>query len=66
MVARVEYSMAGRSGAQVMLCAVCIVHKETTSASFLVESQNQGRQFVNGLASKPLGQFLSVWPQNWW
>jgi hypothetical protein len=38
----------------VVLCVVCTVHVETRSASFLVEPQNQGRRFVNGLASKPL------------
>jgi hypothetical protein len=27
-------------------CAVCTVHKETRSASFLVEPQNQGRRFL--------------------
>jgi hypothetical protein len=37
---------------------------ETRSASFLVDPQNQGRRFVSGLASKPLGRFLAVWPQN--
>jgi hypothetical protein len=37
---------------------VCTVHVETRSASFLVEPQNQGRQFVSGLASKSLGWFL--------
>jgi hypothetical protein len=37
-----------------MLCAVCTVHKEMRSASFLVWPQNQGRRF------------LPVWPQNWW
>jgi hypothetical protein len=21
---------------------------------------------VSGLASKPLGRFLPIWPQNWW
>jgi hypothetical protein len=41
------------------LCAVCTMHMETRSASFLIEPQNQGRQFVNGLASKPLGWFVS-------
>jgi hypothetical protein len=30
---------------------------ETRSAGFLVEPQNQGRRFVSGLASKPLGRF---------
>jgi hypothetical protein len=33
---------------------------------FLVLPQNQGQRFVSGLASKPLGQFLPVWPQNQW
>jgi hypothetical protein len=36
------------------------VHVHTRSADFLVEPQNQGRQFVSGLASKPLGWFLIV------
>jgi hypothetical protein len=61
-----------------MLCAVCTVHVETRSTSFLVEPQNQGlrfvsglaskplRRFVSGLASKPLGRFLPVWAQNQW
>jgi hypothetical protein len=31
---------------------------------FLVEPQNQCQRFVSGLASKPLGRFSSVWPQN--
>jgi hypothetical protein len=46
-----------RSGAP---CAVSTCHVETRSAGFLVESQNQGRQFVSGLASKPLGRFSSI------
>jgi hypothetical protein len=54
MVAQVEYSVAERSGGQVMLCAICTVHVEMRSAGFLVEPQNQGRWFVSGLASKPL------------
>jgi hypothetical protein len=33
---------------------------------FLVEPQNQGRRFVSGLTSKPLGRFLPFWPQNRW
>jgi hypothetical protein len=41
-----------------MPCAICTVHVETESASFLVEPQNQDRQFVSGLASKPMRQFL--------
>jgi hypothetical protein len=41
-----------------MPCAICIMHVETRSESFLVEPQNQGRRFVSGLASKPLEQFL--------
>jgi hypothetical protein len=31
---------------------------EMRSACFLVEPQNQGRRFVSGLTSKPLGWFL--------
>jgi hypothetical protein len=47
-------------------CAVCTWHVETRSAGFLVEAQNQGRQFVSGLASKSLEQFSLVWSQNQW
>jgi hypothetical protein len=63
----------------VVLCAVCTVHMETRSVGFLVEPQNQGRQFVSGLTSKPFKRFLIalglktngdglsvVWPQNRW
>jgi hypothetical protein len=78
MVAQVGYSVAGRSSGRVMPCAICIVHKETRSTGFLVECQNQGRQFVGGLASKllgryaiglatkPMGWFLPVWSQDRW
>jgi hypothetical protein len=45
-------------------CAACTVHVETRSTGFLVDPQNQGRRFVSGLASKPLGRFLAVWHQN--
>jgi hypothetical protein len=38
-----------------MPCAVCTVHVERRSTSFLVEPQNQGLRFIGGLASKPLG-----------
>jgi hypothetical protein len=48
-----------------MPCVVCIMHVEMRSAGFLVEPENQGRRFVSGLASKPLGRFSPVWPQNW-
>jgi hypothetical protein len=54
------------SRGRVTPCAVCTVHVETMSASFLVDPQNQGRRFVSVLASKSLGQFSSVWPQNRW
>jgi hypothetical protein len=60
MVAQVGYSVAGRSRGQVVPCAVCAWHVETRSAGCLVEPQNQGRQFVSGLASKPLGRFSLV------
>jgi hypothetical protein len=58
MVAQVGYSVVGRSRGRVAPCVVYTVHVETTSAGFLVEPQNQGRRFVSGLASKPLGWFL--------
>jgi hypothetical protein len=66
MVALVGYSVAGRSRGQMAPCAVCTVHVETRSTDFLVEPQNQGQRFVSSLASKPLGRFSSVWPQNRW
>jgi hypothetical protein len=52
MVTQVGYSVAGRSRGWVTSCAVCTVHMETKSASFLVEPQNQGRRFVSGLGLK--------------
>jgi hypothetical protein len=66
MVVQVGYSVARRSRGRVGPCAVCTSHVETRSAGFLIVPQNQGRRFVSGLASKPLGQFLLVWPQNQW
>jgi hypothetical protein len=39
-------------------CAVCTMHVKMRKAGFLVEPQKQGRRFVSGLASKPLGRFL--------
>jgi hypothetical protein len=45
---------------RVTLCAICTWHVETRSAGFLVKPQNQVRQFVSGLASKPLGRFSLV------
>jgi hypothetical protein len=63
----------------VTLCAVCTVYKEMRRVGLLVEPQNQGRWFVSGLNSKPLGWFISgfglknhwdnlsvVWSQNNW
>jgi hypothetical protein len=55
-----------RLGGRVVPCAVCTWHVETRTVGFLVEPQNQGRRFVSGLASKPLGRFSPVWPQNRW
>jgi hypothetical protein len=66
MVAQVGYSVVGRSRAQVAPCVVCTWHVETRRAGFLVEPQNQGRRLVSGLASKPLGRFSPVRPQNQW
>jgi hypothetical protein len=51
--------MAGRSVGRVTPCAVFTIHEKRRSAGFLVEPQNQGQQFVSGLASKPLGQVVS-------
>jgi hypothetical protein len=78
MVVQDGYSLVGRSRGRMTPYVVCIVHKETRRADFLVEPQNQGWRFVSGLASKPLGRFVSglaskslgrflpVWPQNRW
>jgi hypothetical protein len=52
--AQVGYSVIGRSRGRVTLCAVRTVHKETRSTCFLVQLQNQGRQF------------LPAWHQNRW
>jgi hypothetical protein len=43
-----------------MLCAACTIHKETRSAGFLIEPQNQWLQFVSALASKPLGRVFGL------
>jgi hypothetical protein len=58
MVAHVEYSVAGRLRGRVAPCVIYTVHMEMRSVSFLVEPQNQGRWFISGLISKPLGWFL--------
>jgi hypothetical protein len=55
MVAQVRYSVAGRSGGRVMLCAVCTVHKETISVDFLVEPENQGQRFYQWFDIKTTG-----------
>jgi hypothetical protein len=55
MVAQVEYLKDGRSRGRVTLCMVYIMHVEIRCAGFLVEPQNQGRRFISGLTSKPLG-----------
>jgi hypothetical protein len=60
MVAQVGYSVPGQSRGRVAPCVFCTWHVETRSAGFLVELQNQGRRFVSGLASKPLGRFSLV------
>jgi hypothetical protein len=50
MVAQVGYSVAGRSGGRVTLCAICTVHVETINTGFLVELKTK----VDGLSV--------VWP----
>jgi hypothetical protein len=52
--------VAGWLRGRVTLCAVCTVHVETRSASFLIEPQNQGQRFVSGLASKPVATVLRL------
>jgi hypothetical protein len=47
-----------------MLCAVYTVHKETRSAGFLLEPQNQGRCFISGLATKSLDRVSRFGLQN--
>jgi hypothetical protein len=59
MVAQVGYLVARRLEVWVTSCAVCTRHVETRSVVFLVQPQNQGPQFVSGLASKLLGWFVS-------
>jgi hypothetical protein len=59
MVAQTGYSVVGRLRGRVVPCAVCTVHVETRNVDFLVEPQNQGRQFVNGLASKSVATVFS-------
>jgi hypothetical protein len=66
MVTQVGYSVARRSGGRVMPCVVCTMHMQMRSTGFLIEPQNQARWFVSGLASKPLGRFPPILPQNWW
>jgi hypothetical protein len=66
MVTQVSYSVVGRSRGRVAPCEVCNMHVEIRITRFLVEPQNQGRWFLSGLTSKPLGRFLPVWPQNRW
>jgi hypothetical protein len=53
---QVGYSVVRRLGDRVTLCAVCIVHKKTRRADFLVEPQNQGWQFFGlGLKTDSFG-----------
>jgi hypothetical protein len=58
MVTQVGYSVAGRLRGRVTPCAVCTIHVETRCTGLLVEPQNQGRRFISGLGSKPLGRFV--------
>jgi hypothetical protein len=56
---QIRYSIVGRSRGRVTLCAICTVHKEMRSVSFLVESQNQGRRFP-GLSLKTASSTLVI------
>jgi hypothetical protein len=62
--AQLGYSVTGRSGGRMTLCAICTVHMETRSASFLVWPQNESRRFVSRLSSKPVGQVFRFGHQN--
>jgi hypothetical protein len=53
--------VAGRLRGRVTLCVICIVHVEMRSAGFLIEIQNQGRQFVSGLTLKLVVDDFLVW-----
>jgi hypothetical protein len=70
MVAQVGNSVAGRSRGRVASCAVCIVHVETWSSSFLVELKLRStvcewfglkttQMVFAGLASKPVATVFS-------
>jgi hypothetical protein len=69
-----DWGWSHRSGTQlsgdqkvgVAPCVVYTMHVKTRIMGFLVEPQNQGQWFVSGLATKPLGWFSPVWPQNRW
>jgi anti-sigma factor RsiW len=45
--AQVGYSVVERSRCRVSPFAVCTVHNERRSTSFLFEPQNQGRRFLD-------------------
>jgi hypothetical protein len=47
-------------------CAIRTVHMEMRHTGFLVVPQNQGQQFVSGLAPNHCDSLLLVWPQNHW
>jgi hypothetical protein len=43
-----------------------LASKPVVMVSHRFGPQNRWLRFVSGLASKPLGRFLPVWPQNQW
>jgi hypothetical protein len=52
MITQVGYLVTGRSRGRVTLCAVCTMHVETRSTSFLIEPQNQGGVGFSGFGIK--------------
>jgi hypothetical protein len=60
---QVGYSVDERSRGWVTPFVVCTVHKETRSADFLVEPQNQGRRFGD-FGLKNTATVSSFGPQN--
>jgi hypothetical protein len=64
--AQVRYSVVRRSRGEVMLCAVCIMHKALRSTCFLVEPQNHWDGLSMVWPQNHWDGLSMVWPQNHW
>jgi hypothetical protein len=60
MVAKVGYSVPGRSGGRVTLCVFCTLHEETRSVGFLVGPQNHWDGFLY-FGLKTSGSGFTIW-----